>query len=72
MIVRLVILRMFKGVVDFFDKRPDYVLVLCSPLSVIFVGIKLPEFENTIYSFALNFQCRNCADIVCSNGNITH
>ncbi len=55
---------MFKGVVDFFDKRPDYVLVLCSPLSVIFVGIKLPEFEKTISPFALNFQCRNCADIV--------
>ncbi len=36
----------------------------CSPLPVVFVGIKLPEFKKTISPFALNFQRRNTADIV--------
>jgi len=36
----------------------------CSPLPVVFEGIKLPEFEKTISPFALNFQRRNSADIV--------
>ncbi len=36
----------------------------CSPLPVVFVGIKLPEFWKTISPFALNFQRHNSADIV--------
>ncbi len=36
----------------------------CSPLPVVFVGIKLPEFKKTISPSALNFQRRNSADIV--------
>ncbi len=36
----------------------------CSPLPVVFVGNKLPEFKKTISTFALNFQRRKSADIV--------